>query len=210
MLKWFLLPFVYIKKVKTKSIFYVKLFIMANIIKYIGLFGYGLSTLGYIGRAFQGFPSISILIGMILVTLGYLFVFIDKYQKMNKDKDYNGTSVPSSKKSRKMKLLSLNKYISKLTLGYILLFVFFTLIHIYPQFTFTVRYYDKFAALGYFTLLFQKYVSYKIYFIPAVLLTLYYILGSYQKIIEQDDFIDYLQLISRMLLALYYSESIIA
>ena len=34
--------------------------------------------------------------------------------------------------------------------------------------------------------------------------------NSYQKIIEQDDFIDYLQLISRMLLALYYSESIIA
>lgn len=146
---------------------------------------YFLTLLGYVFRAFEGIPRWSIFIGMILVTIGYAILFYSKWQGLNKKKDEKETS-------------KINK------IGYGVLFMFFLGIHIYPSLTFTVRYYDMLAAIGYAAGVVSAYIP---VIVSYTFLALYYVLGAYQKT-KEEEWVDKLQLVSRSMLSLFYIYSI--
>lgn len=152
----------------------------------LGTVGFFLTVIGYLGVLHRAFPSFPVMMGMIMLTTGYGCLLMASLAK--KKENGKGESEMTS---------TLKK------VGYILLFSFFTLIHLFPGLTFHVRYYDIFAAVGYGLALLTKLIPGIPVAVPYTILTIYYILGSYQKISEES-WIDFLQLISRTLLAIFY------
>ena len=178
----------------------------------LAIIGYFLSVMGYVGRIFEGIShNLWIVLGMILVTSGYGALLISKMRRLREEAEEEelqkkeGFSAEEAKEKlepiRKMDLWSSEKFT---TLGYGLLYAFFAGILIFPWMTFTVRYYDPFAAAGYGLAFASKFYKDIIpYYLPFGLLTLYYIMGSYIKI-NEEGWINLVQLISRTILAIYY------
>lgn len=161
----------------------------------LGLIGFFLSFISYfmfIPEAIEHWPTV---IGMVVIGSGYLVLFIDKlytiYIKSLEDK----------KKKDDIRDLEKNEKIINIV-GYILLATFFFTIHLIPQITFRVRFYDVFAAIGYFVAVFTKFT-----YVPAwaayVPLIIYYVLAGSIKVFEKG-VIDKLQLVARLVLAAYY------
>ena len=158
----------------------------------VAIVGFSLSILGYVARLFEGLPSLWILTGMLIITMGYCSLLYGAI----KDK---AAALKEAHKDDAGKHSGSNHGNVYTKIGYWLLFTFFTLIHFIPQLTFTVRYYDKVAALGSVIKIVPG--------IPVVagasVMLLYYVLSAYQKLFE-DEWIDKLQLVSRSVLVAYY------
>lgn len=157
---------------------------------YLAIFAfvaYILTVVGYILRAFEGIPRWTIFLGMCIVTVGYSILLYSKWLSVQ------------DKEKHKLHTTKLNK------IGYAVLFTFFMGIYIFPALTFTVRYYDIIAAVGYFAGAVSKYI-------PVVVsygcLALYYVLGAYQKT-KEEHWVDKLQLVSRTMLSIFYISTII-
>lgn len=92
--------------------------------------------------------------------------------------------------------------------GYALMAAFFFLIHVFPQVTFRLRFYDVFAAIGYFVAFFTKfgYIPLWLAYAPLVI---YYILAGSIKVFEKG-WVEKLQLVARLLLAVYYGMHLMA
>lgn len=148
---------------------------------------YALTVLGYVFRAFEGIPRWSIFLGMCIVTVGYSILLYSKWLSVQ------------DKEKHKVHSTKLNK------IGYGILFTFFFGIYVFPSLTFTVRYYDIIAALGYFAGVISKYIPVGISY---VCLALYYVLGAYQKT-KEEHWVDKLQLVSRAMLSIFYVATII-
>lgn len=163
------------------------------------IIAYGLSILGYVGRFAEGFPNVGILIGMITISMAYGFMFLSKVYKREteprgEDKEHGDT--------KKKKWGDDMKKVFTI-LGYGLASIFFFAIHIVPQLTFTVRYYDIFGAVGYGLAAIGTAILPFLLPFGYAITSLYYIFGSYQKT-EESGWIDRIQLISRTILALVY------
>lgn len=156
------------------------------------IIAYGLSVLGYVGRFVEGIPRAGILIGMTLISTAYGFMFLSKVYKKK------GESGEKEDDERKKKIGK-----SFTIIGYTLAAIFFFSIHIIPQLTFTVRYYDIFGAIGYATSAVGTAALPILLPIGYAITTLYYVFGSYQKLGE-DEWIGRIQWISRTILALVY------
>lgn len=151
-----------------------------------GLIAYALTVLGYVVRAYEGIPRWSIFLGMCIVTLGYSVLALSKWLSVQ------------DKEKHKHHIMTLNK------IGYAILFVFFFGIHLFPSLTFTVRYYDIIAAIGYFAGLLSKLIP---VFVAYGFLALYYVLGAYQKT-KEESWVDKLQFVSRSMLSIFYAITI--
>ena len=155
----------------------------------IGTIGFFLTVVGYVGVFIHAFPTFPIMIGMIMLSTGYGCLMVASIFK-KKEKEHFGAGESNTVSTLKKT-------------GYTLLFLFFALIHLYPGLTFHVRYYDIFAAVGYGLALLSKFVPAIPVAVPYSILTLYYIFGSYQKL-DEEGWINFVQLISRTLLAIFY------
>jgi hypothetical protein len=134
---------------------------------------------------------------MLVVSMGYILLLANKILTLKK-----GASKKTDDQSYAEDRLS-NMYGHGDTMklfGYALLFTFFGVIHFFPQFTFHLRFYDIFAAVGYFIAMFTKYVPLWVAYVPLVV---YYVLGGGIKIFEKGP-IEKIQLVARILLAVYY------
>lgn len=161
----------------------------------LGIVGFFLSFVSYfmfIPEAIENWPTV---VGMIVIGSGYLVLFIDKifsiYIKSLEDK----------KKKDDIRDLQKNEKILNLV-GYVLLATFFFMIHLLPQVTFRVRFYDVFAAIGYFVAVFTKFAYVPVWaaYVPLVI---YYVLAGSIKVFEKG-MIDKIQLVARIVLAAYY------
>ena len=148
---------------------------------WLGIVGFAISSLGYLLNA-RG-RNVAIVVGMALLVIGYSLLVAGEAESESPDSDD----------------VDLNDY--ALT-GYFFVFLFFFGIHVFPRLTVNVRYYDKFAAVGAF-----------LRFVPttvtstagATFLAVYYVLGSIPKFFfKKDGIVDYSQMISRPMLAVYY------
>jgi hypothetical protein len=169
-----------------------------RIIIWLGIIGYLLSVIGYIARVFTlDIYTYSFLFGTLLVTSGYGILFLLNVKALIKIKQEE-----TSKKDDTQSSSTSSDDTGLLKKGYLLLFAFFAGIHIFPSLTERIRYYDIFAAMGYLLSIFTKYLP---YYIPLIVLMIYYISGSYQKIIDwKVSKINKLQFISRSILIFYY------
>jgi hypothetical protein len=182
------------------------------LIAWLGTVGYFLSAVGYIARVFTlDVYTAAFLYGTLFVTLGYglLFIFnvkevaasIKKEESESKSKSESkktdDKAKPDTKDHKEEKTDS-----TLLRTGYFFLFLFFAGSHLFPSLTERVRYYDIFAVGGYLLNMLTDYIT---FYIPLVLLLIYYICGSYQKILDWNNgWINKLQLVSRSILVVYY------
>jgi hypothetical protein len=150
----------------------------------LALLGTALSAGSYVGRFVEGIPAPGIMMGMIVVTLGYCVWTAVYLQKVR------GESTPEQQ----------TKYGA--LLGSALLCTFFTLTFLFPQLTFRVRWYDALASLGYGLLALSTWLP-TVTILAFAILSLYYTFGSYHKLWETDS-IAKIQLIARTLLAVFY------
>ena len=188
------------------------------LIAWLGTVGYLLSALGYIARVFTlDIYTAAFLYGTLFVTLGYglLFIFnVKEVASIKKEgsgsESGSGSDAESKKTDDKVKTETKDHKNEKtekidttlLRTGYFFLFLFFAGSHLFPSITERVRYYDIFAAGGYLLNMLTDYIT---FYIPIVLLLIYYICGSYQKILDwKESRINKLQLVSRSMLVLYY------
>ena len=168
------------------------------------IIAYGLSFLGYIGRFAEGIPNFGILIGMVLISTAYGFMFLSKvyHRKQSKEgKKEEDKEHDKEKKKHDDKKKDFSKIFT--IVGYSLAATFFAAIHLFPKLTFHVRYYDIFGAIGYGTSAIGMTLLPFVLPIGYAVTTLYYVFGSYQKI-EEYGWIDRIQLVSRTILALIY------
>ena len=156
---------------------------------------YGLSFLAYIGRFAEGVPKFGILIGMTLISSAYGFMFLSKVYHKKGEKTHKEDEKDHPKKKDLAKIFTI--------IGYSLAATFFIAIHLVPKMTFHVRYYDIFGAVGYATSAVGTALLPLVLPIGYAVTTLYYVFGSYQKL-EESDWIDRIQLVSRTILALVY------
>lgn len=161
--------------------------------------GYSASAFTYLAHGIQERENMYVLIGMMLVTLGYSSLFGSKIialyknwkQRLNKKND----EVTHDDDAADYQWKTIMQYF-----GYALLATFFTVILIRPEFTIHVRFYDIFAAIGYVMLLLSKWISTKIALVPIIL---YYLFGSIKKITDKG-WINKTQLVARTILLIYY------
>lgn len=166
---------------------------MGNIFSTWLMIAYGLSALGYLGRFVEGIPNVGILIGMVLISSAYGFMFLSKIWT-DKQAAKEDSKTDAAKKDTGKKLT---------VIGYSLAALFFFGIHLVPQLTFTVRFYDIFGAVGYGAAAIGTALLPALLPIGYAIAAVYYVLGSYQKV-SQSGWIDRIQLISRTLLAFIY------
>jgi len=183
------------------------------LIAWLGTVGYLLSAVGYIARVFTlDVYTAAFLYGTLFVTLGYglLFIFnVKEVASIKKEGSESGSEAESKSKKTYDKVKTETKDhknektdTTLLRTGYFFLFLFFAGTHLFPSLTERVRYYDIFAAGGYLLNMLTDYIT---FYIPIVLLLIYYICGSYQKILDwKESRINKLQLVSRSMLVLYY------
>ena len=165
----------------------------------IGIIGLLLSAIGYLINAWG--QTIPVVIGMSLLVIGYSVLIsyeISVISPQPKTLDHS----PGPDKSGKSGGQSGAYGDYARTVGYLLIFLFFSGIHVNPALTITVRYYDKLAAFG--ALLCS---------VPTVLTTLvgdlfllaYYVLGAIPKFYVREGTVDLLQMVSRPILAVFYA-----
>jgi hypothetical protein len=185
------------------------------LIAWLGTVGYLLSALGYIARVFTlDIYTAAFLYGTLFVTLGYGLLFIFNVKEVASIKKEESRSEAESKKTddkakpdtkdhKEEKTEKTEKTdTTLLRTGYFFLFLFFAGTHLFPSLTERVRYYDIFASGGYLLNMLTDYIT---FYIPIVLLLIYYICGSYQKILDwKESGINKLQFISRSILVVYY------
>jgi len=176
------------------------------IIAWLGTIGYLLSAIGYIARVFSlNIYTMTFLYGTVFVSLGYGLLFIfnvkevasikNEESESKKHEDIHEDIHEAKPKDEKNNTVLLRT-------GYFFLFLFFAGSHFLPSLTERVRYYDVFAASGYLLNILTDYIS---FYIPILLLLIYYICGSYQKILDwKESGINKLQLVSRSILVVYY------
>jgi hypothetical protein len=165
----------------------------------MALVGYALSVITYflfVPEALQHWQTV---VGMLLVSIGYLMLLCSKLYKLITDVDKQKDENEKKKE----------KYINNILVivGYVILFTFFTLIHLSEKFTFHLRFYDIFAAVGYFMAIFAKIniIPLWVAFVPLVV---YYFMGGSFKIGEKS-IIERVQMVARFILAAYYGLSLI-
>jgi hypothetical protein len=152
----------------------------------IGFLGYILSASAYLLRIPETRGIESIIIGMILVSLGYISLASAKVIKF----------IEKEHKKSTLKWIPM--------IGNALLFSFFFLIYFIPNLTFHVRFYDLFAAIGYGLYVLAKWLKDIPMYVVAIPLVMYYFFGAAIKFSEEG-WIDKLQLIARTLLIIYYA-----
>lgn len=169
----------------------------STVITWFALVGYLLSFISYLLFVPEALQHSPIIIGMILVSSGYIILFVREVYKSLNNHDT---------KARYKPIVLKNASILHVV-GFGLLALFFFAIHIYPGITFRLRFYDIFAAMGYFTAFFAElgYIPFGIAYVPLVL---YYSLSGSIKIFEEG-WVEKLQLIARLSLATYYGMHLI-
>jgi len=149
-----------------------------------GVIAFTVTILAYLLNAKH--TNINIFPGMVMLISGYTLLLIGEVIALRKHADHQNEQIQDT---------PVKQY------GYALLAIFFGLIHIYPQLTFHVRYYDKFAAIGAFLLAISN--LYYLTFIGVSFLLVYCILGTIPKFTETG-LVNKLQLFSRALLVIHY------
>lgn len=165
-----------------------------------GLVGYFLSLVSYLLYVPEALERYPIIIGMVLISSGYILLFVHQIYSLyiqrldNQNKKHDRKADDTDHMKKNAKIISIA--------GYALLAAFFFVIHIFPQITFRLRYYDVLAAIGYFVAFFTKFGYIPMWFAYAPLV-LYYILAGSIKVFEKG-WVEKLQLVARFLLAMYY------
>lgn len=178
------------------------------IINYIAMFGFLLSAVSYLSHMFVAFESVYFVIGMLLISVGYTSLFVVKLLgllKERKEREQKKTDALTEDEGDNPK----DGWDVKAALqyfGYGMLFTFFGLIYFKPEFTLHYRFYDAFAAVGYFLMMLTKYIPLALALFPVVL---YYLFGGLHKIHEKG-WINKLQLVARSLLLVYYGATLIS
>ena len=170
---------------------------------YIGIIAFAITIASYFLKAFQAKKiGVGIIWGSFLLIAGYSLLMIGEIVILRQHKEkgaehYGEGGSDDKERDRKYDL----EDIGVTRFGYVFLIIFFGLVHFYPQLTFHVRYYDKFAAIGAFFRAVSnlRYVS----LIGVVSLLIYYVLGTIPKFTEKG-IVNKLQLVSRAMLVVYY------
>lgn len=171
----------------------------------IAMIGFILSALTYLSNAFTTGRTVYMIIGMIVITSGYIFMFSSKfiaYLKATKDAaDKKNDTLTTDVHAAAVDIKTILQY-----LGYATLAVFFIGTFFFRQFTIHYRFYDFFAAAGYSLMTLTKFIPITI---PLILVILYYFFGCLIKIWD-DGIINKTQMVARFLLLMYYTATIMS
>ncbi len=166
----------------------------------VAMIGFVLSALTYVWNAFKEGRTIYMVMGMIVITAGYVLMFSSKlvaYLEAKKAAKAKKTDdvVPSNNTNMILQYL-----------GYATLAVFFIGTFFFRQFTIHYRFYDIFAGLGYSLMTMTRFIP---VIIPLVLVALYYLFGSLIKVWESG-FINKTQMVARFMLLMYYTATMMS
>lgn len=181
----------------------------ATTIDTIALLGYLLSAISYLLHIPEARGITTIIIGMIMISLGYVLLASSKVISLIISDDVETKEHYTDKKTdaQVLKEWTLatkeNKNLIAM-FGNGLLFLFFTLIHFIPSLTFHVRFYDIFAAIGYGLYVLAKWIPRISMIAVAIPLVMYYFFAAAIKFSEEG-WISKLQLVARTLLIVYYA-----
>jgi len=175
---------------------------------WIGIVGMTISALAYLINA-RG-KSGTVVMGMALLVVGYSLLVAGEVEELvGADRKKESTDGADAEEHRQPHG-SLNGYAIA---GYVFVFLFFAGIHVFPQLTINVRYYDAFAAIGAFLRIvpnsLMAIVPNSLMAIAgAASLAAYYLMGSVPKLLAfargGGGVVDRMQMISRPILVLYY------
>ena len=181
---------------------------------WIGIVGMTISALAYLINA-RG-KSGTVVMGMALLVVGYSLLVAGEVEELvvidRKKESTDGADAEEHHQPHG----SLNGYAIA---GYVFVFLFFAGIHVFPQLTINVRYYDAFAAIGAFLRIVPNSLM---AIVPnsltslagAASLAAYYLMGSVPKLLAfargGGSVVDRMQMISRPILVLYYLLAIAA
>jgi hypothetical protein len=191
---------------------------------WIGIVGMTISALAYLINA-RG-KSGTVVMGMALLVVGYSLLVAGEVEELvGADRKKESTDGADAEEHRQPHG-SLNGYAIA---GYVFVFLFFAGIHVFPQLTINVRYYDAFAAIGAFLRIVPNSLmaivpnslmaivpNSLMAIVPnslmaiagAASLAAYYLMGSVPKLLAfargGGGVVDRMQMISRPILVLYY------
>jgi len=166
---------------------------------YIGIVAFAITIAAYFLKAFQAKKiGVGIIWGTFLLIAGYSLLLIGEIVILRQHKEKGAEHYAADhdqKRKYDLEDIGITRF------GYAFLIIFFGLIHFYPQLTFHVRFYDKFAAIGAFFRAASnlRYVS----LVGVLFLLVYYFLGTIPKFTEKG-LVNKLQLVSRAMLVVYY------
>lgn len=171
----------------------------------IGLIGYILSAAAYLLHIPEAKNNTNVVIGMIIITLGYLALAAAKIIGLIiQEKEHFEKKNDDVTKLKEWTLTTKENKNIIAWFGNLLLLIFFAGIFIYPQMTFHVRFYDAFAAIGYGLYVLSTWIHSIPMYIVALPLVMYYFFGMSLKF-NEEGWISKVQLIARFLLVIYYS-----
>lgn len=163
----------------------------------LGVVGLILTLTGYVALLGKAAGSPWTLLGFSMLCAGYICVLVA-----------DGKEAVEAYRHEEKKEKVNHAWADPKRIGFLVLFLFFFGVHIFPALTFTVRMYDWLAAIGYGLAFTSTWFASAGWFIAAcIFLTLYYMRGSVFKI-NEPGWISQLQMVSRAMMALFYGSAI--
>jgi hypothetical protein len=175
----------------------------------IGLTGYVMSAIAYLLHIPEARGVDSVIIGLILLSLGYTLLASSKVVSIiihskDKDKEHYTDKKTDAEVLKEWTLATKERKNLLALFGNACLFLFFTLIHFIPGLTFHIRFYDIFAAIGYGLYVVSKWVKAIPMYVVALPLVMYYFFGAAIKFYDHG-WISIFQMVARTLLMVYYA-----
>lgn len=153
---------------------------------WLGVVGFFLSALAYTSRIWSTNGHMFLLLGTFFVVFGYLCLGISRLQALQEKKQKGAVYKRSD---------------IWFTIGSVSLCVFFALSLVLPAITFHKHWYDVFGLIGYAIAVFLPLLPSWAGNLPLVV---YYVLSTEFKLFHTD-LLDWMQLVSRVFLFLYYA-----
>lgn len=178
-------------------------------INIIAMAGFIISAMTYLTHAFGSHDSVTILIGMSVITLGYILLFTSKlmaYIEERRKGHAKKTDAVTLDEGQNPKQDAWKSKLIVQYFGYAILAIFFIGTFFRREFTIHYRFYDIFGGIGYSLMMFTKYIP---VFLPITFIILYYFFGGIIKISEEG-FVNKAQLVARAMLFAYYAATLMS
>jgi len=165
----------------------------------IASLGFALTLFGYALRAYSGLPTYYIVAGMLMLTVGYTLLLVSAILEYRDTPENKHEVITYKNKKKEEDDSNIAIY------GYTVLCLYFGLIQFFPQFTYNMRWYD---LVGFFA------AGFKIIPVAPIMLAtslwcIHYVFGALQKVKENEGVINKVQLVSRILLSIYYISTLV-
>lgn len=167
----------------------------------VAMIGFIISALTYVTHAFDQRSDVYVLIGMTVITLGYVFLFAGKLIAYRQGQKADAVKKTDEEHENPKPGSNVLPYF-----GYATLAIFFIGTFFFRQFTIHYRFYDVFGGIGYLMMMLTKYIP---AVIPIACVLLYYFFGGIVKIWDEG-WVNKAQMVARSMLVVYYGATLMS